>query len=367
MPRVKKIFATAVFHHFTWFGRLRPIPFVQKILLVHNLYIMIKAGLSLVDALRILSEQISHQRLKHMVGEIKAGIEKGRQLSEVLLEFPTVFPSIYVSMIAAGETAGKLEHALFQVNEQMKKSHELISRVRSAMIYPAVILTAMIGVGIEMVVFVLPKIIVLFKDFNAELPLATRILVAVVTFMEQYGLWVFIGIIITIVTLVWLERRPTVRQMVHRLNLYLPIAGEIIKKINTATCTLTLSSLLQSTIPIIDAVQITASVQSNLTYREALKATAETLKKGEPLSTILGRFPQLFSPMVVQMILVGEQSGQMEQMLAELSAYYTSEVDITMKNFSTIIEPAIIIVLGLAVAGVAVAVILPMYSLAQNF
>ncbi len=340
---------------------------VNRMLFVHNLHIMLKAGLSVVEACGILSEQIPNRRLKTIITEVKAQIEKGRQLSEVLADFPTVFPPIYVHMIAAGETAGTLEQALAEVYSQMKKTYELMSHVRGALIYPAVILVAMAGIGIEMVVFVLPKIIVLFNDFNAALPLPTRVLIAVVTFMEHYAWAVLLAAVLLAAGAVALIQRPRVRHMVHRLNLHLPIAGTIIKKINLARFTLTLSSLLSSTIPIIDAVRITASVQGNLMYQEALLAVAEALKKGQALSELLAQSPKLFPPMVVQMVLVGEQSGEVEHMLQELSDYYSGEVDTTMKNFSTIIEPVIIIILGLAVAGIAVAVIMPMYSLAESF
>ena len=151
------------------------------------------------------------------------------------------------------------------------------------------------------------------------------------------------------------------------MNLRLPIAGAIIKKINLARFTLTLATLLESTIPIINAVKIAAEVQGNISYRESLTEVSESLKKGEALSDILARYPRLFPPMVTEMIMVGEQSGKIEQMLTELADYFGNEVDNTMKNFSTIIEPVIILVLGLAVAGIAVAVIMPMYSLTQNF
>ena len=344
-----------------------PISFVQKILFVHNLYIMVKSGLSLVEGLRILSEQMDNKRLKKILSEIKRQVEKGRQLSEVLSEYQKIFPSIYVSMIAAGETAGKMEAALLQVNNQMKKSHELAARIKGALIYPAVILVAMAGIGIEMVAFVLPKIIVMFNDFHAELPLPTRMLIWTVTTAEHYGLFIAIGLGAFIAFLVWLERKPRIRRTVHAFNLRLPIFGAIIKKINLASFTLTLSSLLQSAIPIVEAVKITASVLGNIKYQEDLLAAAEALKKGEPLSAALNRSPERFPPMAAQMIMVGEQTGELEQMLGELSEYYGDEVDNTMRNFSTIIEPVIILALGAAVAGIAVAVIMPMYSLAQSF
>lgn len=346
---------------------LTHVPFVQKIVFVHNLFIMTKAGLSIVDSLRILSAQVENKKLRVIIATIKERVEKGRQLSEVLAEFPKIFPPIYVSMIAAGEASGKLETALEQVASQMKKTHELMARVKGAMVYPAVVLIAMVGIGIEMVGFVLPKIIVMFKDFKAELPLPTRVLIAVVNFSEHYGLFALAGFVGLIFFLIWLLHKPKIRRLVHRFNLHLPIAGPIIKKINVARCTLTLSSLLQSAIPIIDAVRITATVLTNLIYREALLATAETLKKGKPLSDGLVQYGNLFPPMVSQMIMVGEETGEVETMLNELAQFYSDEVDQTMKNFSTIIEPVIILLLGFGVAGVAVAVIMPMYSLAQSF
>lgn len=339
----------------------------QKILFIHNLYIMSKAGLSLVDALKILGEQITNKRLKSIIQEIKAQIEKGRQLSEVLSDYPAVFPPIYVSMIGAGEIAGKMEGALNQVVIQMKKSRELYSKIKGALVYPAVVLVAMIGIGVEMVVFVLPKLLIMFKDVGAQLPLSTRILITIVDFMQNHGGAVAVGFIIFVMGTIFLLKQFKVKRLVHKFNLHLPIAGAIIQKINLASFTLTLSSLLESTIPIIDAVRITGSVQTNITYREALMHVAESLKKGTPLSDILALFPKLFTPMVVQMIMVGEQSGQVDQMLVELAEFYGNEVDNTMKNFSTIIEPVIILMMGLAVAALAVSVIMPMYSLAQNF
>lgn len=348
-------------------NHLTRIPFEQKILFVHNLFIMVKAGLSIVDALRILAEQIDNKRLKKTVEDIKLQVEKGQQLSEVLANYPKIFPSIYVSMIAAGEAAGKMEDALSQVHNQMKKNQELSSRIRGALIYPAVVLIAMTGIGIEMVVFVLPKIIVMFNDFHAELPLATRILIWVVKSTARYGIFLVIGIVGLVAGAGWLYRKQSVKKVMHTLFMHLPIAGSIGKKINLSRFTMTLSSLLQSTIPIIEAVRITAQVLGNVQYRIRLETVAEGLKRGESLSDCLAKFPKFFTPMVIQMLMVGEQSGQVEKMLAELSEYYSNEVDTTMRNFSTVIEPVIILLLGLAVAGIAVAVIMPIYSLAQSF
>lgn len=345
---------------------LHRVPIMQKILFVSHLKTMVKAGLSLIDALRILAEEIENKKLKMVIAEVKDGVEKGQQFSEVLAKFPSVFPPIYVSMIAAGEAAGKMETALDQVSVQMKKNHELTSRIKGALMYPAVIVIAMIGISVEVVVFILPKLLVMFKEFDAELPLPTRILIGITDTTQEYGLWILAAFILLVIGAFQLSKQIKVKRVTHKLNLKLPIVGAVIKKINLARFTLTMSSLLESTIPIIDATRISSEVLGNVTYKERLVIVSESLKKGEALSEILRRFPDTFPPMVTEMIMVGERSGKSESMLRELAEYYGNEVDTTMRNFTTIIEPIIILVMGLAVAGIAVAIIMPLYSLSQN-
>ncbi len=343
------------------------ISFVQKMLFVFHLQIMTKAGLSIVAALKILNEEMENKKFRNIIGKIKTEVEKGRQLSEVLAEFPKVFPPIYVSMIGAGEAAGKMEESLKEVANQMKKSHELSSHIRGAMIYPAVVLMAIAGIATEMIVFVLPKIMVMFQDFKSDLPLATKILINLVKFMQSYGLLVAIALIIIVVSFVWALKNRNFKKSIDHFLLKLPIFGNVIKKVNLARFTLTLSSLLESTIPIVEAVKISSNVQNNLMYHDSLSEVSENLKRGDSLSKILVKFPELYPPIVTEMIMVGEEAGRMDDMLKELAQYYGDEVDNTMKNFSTIIEPVIIVVLGLMVAGIAVAVIMPMYTLAENF
>lgn len=354
-----------------WVSRyLSRISFVQKIFFVDHLRTMIKAGLSLIESLNILSKEVGNKKFKIIIGEIKDKVEKGRQLSEVLAEYPKIFPTIYVRMIASGEISGKLEESLSQVTVQMQKTHQLTSSIRGAMIYPSVIVTAMGGIGVMMAVLVLPKMVELFKDFDAELPLATRILIAITDFMSKplNMVLVVIAIISFVAVFLYLLRSSkSFRKFVHAFNLRMPIFGQVIKKINLARFSLTLSSLLKSTIPIIDAVEITGETCSNVLYREALSETSKTLKNGKPLSEKLSEYDRLFPPMVTEMIMVGERTGEVEQLLSELAEFYNQEVDKTMKNFTTIIEPVIIIAIGLAVAGMAVAVLMPMYTLVQNF
>ena len=353
-----------------FFGKFSRIHFVEKIFFVDHLRTMIHASLSLVEALEIMGKEMENKKFKKIIQQVKLEVEKGRQLSEVLADYPKVFPPIYVKMVGAGEVAGKLDESLEQVTVQMKKSAELASSIRGAMIYPAVILVAMGGVGILMTTVVLPKLVTLFEDFDAELPLATRVMIALVNFMSNpiYLSLLIGGIILSIVAFVMLLRRsPKFKRNIHSFNLHLPIAAKIIKKINLARFSMTLSSLLKSTIPIIEATDITAETCGNVLYREALHNVAKEIKTGKPVSEILRVYDNLFPPMVTEMVMVGERSGEVDKLLEELSNYYSNEVDKTMKNFATIIEPVIIILLGLAVAGIAVAVIMPMFTLVQNF
>lgn len=351
-------------------SHLSRISLAQKIFFIDHLRTMTKAGLSLVEGLDILSKQMSNQKFKKITGKIKAEVEKGRPLSEVLSEYPRVFPSMYVKMVESGEVAGTLEESLEQVVIQMKKSHELIASIRGAMIYPAVIMVAMGGVGVLMTTVVLPKLLEIFKDFDAELPLATQVLIVIVDFVSKpLNLALIFVVLIGLASgFVYLMRNSIgFKRFVHGVYLHLPIVGGVIRQINLAKFSLTLSSLLSSTIPIIDAVDITAETCSNVRFREALHDSAKKIKSGEPFSDILREHDDLFPPMVTEMVMVGERSGEVEHLLHELAEFYGDKVDRTMKNFSTVIEPVIILALGLAVAGLAVAVVMPMFSLVQNF
>ena len=348
-------------------ARFGKIPFVDKMLFIHHLQIMVKAGLTIVEGLRILSEETENKKFKKVIEEIKAQVEKGQQFSEALKKHPKVIPPVYVSMISAGETAGKMEEALEQVSNQMQKNHDLISKIKGAMIYPAVITVAMVGVALIVVFYILPEFLVMFDEFDADLPGATIALIKIVEFAQNWTIEIIIGVIALVITWIRLIKILSFKRKVHKIFLKLPIAGKIIKKINLARFSLTLSSLLKSSISIVEALDISADVVSNYTYKDTLRYAAENIKKGDALSAILQKFPNIYPPMVTEMIMVGEQTGESEKMLNELSNYFSNEVDSTMKNFSTVIEPVIILMLGLGVAGIAVAVIMPTYSLSQSF
>lgn len=351
--------------------KLEWIKFSEKIFLIENLRVMIKAGLSIIEAFKIVSQQTTNQKLKKMIGEIAAEIEEGKSLAETLINFPELFPNIYVKMIAAGEISGKLDESLTQIVNQMKKTYAMNSKIRGAMIYPLVIFVAIIGIAVEMMVLVLPKLLSIFTEMNVQLPLPTRILMAVSNFFISSTLGIpniFILIIVLfalILVFIKFKKKPAVQKILHKLLLKLPIFGKMSKEINLARFTLTLSSLSKSAIPIVDSLNITAEILNNFHYRHALLTAAQKIKTGQSISEILEEFPSLFPPLVTQMLMVGEKSGSVENLLDELATYYNDEVDQKLKNISTVIEPVIILILGLVVGGLAVAVIMPMYSLTE--
>ncbi len=349
---------------------LTKISFTEKMFFVDHLRIMIHAGLSLVEGLEILAKETSNQALKMTIADITKEVSGGKQFSTVLFNHPKVFPAIYVKMIEAGEISGKLEEALTQIAIQMKKTHDLTASIRGAMIYPSVVMTAMMGIGILMTTVILPKLLVIFDEFDSELPLPTRILIVITNFMSKPLNMIFMSIALVggiIGFIILMKKSPRFRHVIHTVNLHLPVAGKVIKKINLARFSLTLSSLMKSAIPIVDAVTITADTCGNVNYRMSLMRSSKELEKGIPLSESLRQYPNLYSPLVTEMIMVGERTGEIDTLLTELASFYNEDVDKTMKNFTTIMEPVLIIFLGLGVGGVAVSVIMPMYSLVQNF
>src|SRR3989338_5476801 len=298
-----------------WLSRHRGIPLTEKIFFIQNLHVMVRTGISLAAALRTLAEQTSHKRFRAVLTDIYGRVEKGTPFARALSAHPNIFPDLMVSMIESGELSGKLDEVLKHVTEQLKKDHELVSKVRGAMLYPAIIVIAMGGIGTAMMVFVIPKLLTIFTEFNAELPLPTRVLIAASNFTTRHGL---------------------------------------------------LLALLATDIPIVQTALTTSKTIANIHYRAALIDLSEKLKKGAPVSQVLSAYPHLFPPGVSQLARVGEESGSLDHVLGELASFYEEDVDQIMKNLPSIIEPLLILILGAGVGAMAVAIIMPMYSLTQT-
>lgn len=345
--------------------RLSRVPLKEKLMFIRHLGVMLKAGIPLSSGLKTLSEQAENKLFAKIISDISAAVERGVSFAESLKPHKKVFGELFINMVESGELSGKLEEVLDQLYIQMKKQHELISKVKGAMTYPAVIIFAMAGIGAFMMIVVVPKITEMFKDFSAELPLPTKIIIGLSDFIAANGLFVGLGFILLIIIFAQILRTEKGKYYFQALLLKLPVISPIIKKINLARFARTISSLLKTDIMIIKSFQITASVLGNLHYRAALNEMAEKIKKGGQINEVIKNYPKLFSPVIVQMISVGEQTGQLDAVLAELADFYENEVSQTMDSLPAIIEPLLILILGVGVGAMAVAIIMPMYSLTE--
>lgn len=343
----------------------RGVPLLQRLFFTQNLEVMIRSGFSLGLALKTIVLQLTNKRMREVVESVNADVQSGISFTDSLRKHPNIFSEIYISMIAAGEASGKLEEALKRLAVQLKKDHQLISKVRNALTYPIIVVLAMIGIGIAMFILVIPKLIEIFKDSQVELPLPTKILISASNFITNQWYIVLIALIIIVFSVNRLWRHETTRRSIDLLLLRLPIVGPIIKKIHLARFCRTLSSLLSTDIHIVESFLIISKTLSSRPYRETIVRAADQLKTGVTISKVLSENPRLFPPLLLQMMTVGEQSGTLELISGEVANFYEAEVDDTMSNLSTIIEPVLMLVIGVVVALLAVAVILPIYSLTE--
>lgn len=343
------------------------IPLTQKVFFTENLKVMVHAGLSISEALNTLALQAESKNFKRIITIVREDVEQGRTLSLGLSKFPKIFPSIFTSMIQIGEVSGTLENVLQELTMQMKKDYELRSKVKGAMTYPVVILVAMLGITTGLLTFVLPKLLGVFKEFgNVKLPLATRILITISDFVQAHGVLVAIGFVAFVIGFIAFARTRVGRSIVHRGIITMPLIGPIAKKVNLARFSRTVSGLLKTDIPVVQSFNVTSQVLANVHYSAAVRDAAERVKKGETIAKSLGNYPKLFPPLVVQMVLVGERSGTVDELLADIADFYEQQVDQILDNLSSVIEPVLILALGGMVGGIALAVITPIYALTQS-
>ncbi|MFA6524725.1 MAG: type II secretion system F family protein [Patescibacteria group bacterium] len=347
----------------SFFQKRKRITLVQRLFFVQQLEIMVRTGFSLAKALETISLQIEHPGFKQTVLQMREDVEKGTTLSKASAKYPKIFSETFVSMLEAGEVSGKLDEVLRRLTIQLKKSHELRSKVKNALTYPVIVTIAMVLIGLAMMIFVLPNITSLYTDAQANLPLPTKILIGFSDFMAAYAVYVFPGVALVVFLLMRYVKTQKGKKIFHTLLMKIPIASPIIKKINLANFTRTLSSLLKTDIPIVETFLIISRSSKNVIYKEALNKAAEELKKGVSVCQTLEKSPELFPPLITQIINIGEESGTLDATTEDMAVFYEEEVSNTMENLAAIIEPVLMLVIGVAVGGVALAVIMPIYSL----
>jgi type IV pilus assembly protein PilC len=301
--------------------------------------------------------------LHEIVVQVVASVEGGQSLSQAFAAYPKAFNDVYVSLVAAGESSGSLDKALERIANQQEKDAAIVSKIRGALIYPVIVLVVIALVLVFMLTTVLPQVGGLYKDLHQQLPLLTRILLAVSTFIQKGWLLVLIGL----VGLVFAGRNylqtEQGKSVADRFKLTMPIFGRIYQKVYMARFSRTLGTMLESGIPMLEALRIVKNAIGNVHVEAVLEKAMSGVKGGKALSSTLENHEDTFVKLVPQMIKIGEQSGAIDSMLDRVATYYENEVDEEIKNISTTIEPVLMVVLGVTVGGVIAAILLPVYSL----
>lgn len=328
-------------------------------------YSILNAGVTVIDGLRMVSEQTESKELKKALVNVQVNVEKGDSLADAMAAEGKVFPDLLVHMVAAGEATGNLEIAFDRICNQFDKDMKLTSMVRSAMIYPIVVLIVAIAVIIVLMVTVIPNFQQTFEEMGEELPLPTQMVIALSDFIVNNLFWVIGGIIGFIILIMVAKSTEPGKRVTSHLALIIPMIKNFSVKNAAAKFSMTMATLIASGIPIVDAIGIVADVIENRVIRDSLMECREQVMEGIPMSEPIAD-AEIFPPMLHHMLKIGEDTGTTEQMLDKVAEYYEAEVEEATKNLTTAMEPMIIIVLAVLVGGVVGSIVMPMLSIYEN-
>ncbi|WP_214713929.1 type II secretion system F family protein [Exiguobacterium mexicanum] len=332
------------------------------IMYVRQFATLIRAGVPIVRATSILRVQTESKVLKKTLSQVEDDLREGIAFSEAIKKHPRVFSNFFSSMALAGEASGNLEEALDQIGLQLQKQYDVKRKVISALTYPLVVSIVAIGVVAFLMVNVVPTFASIFGQLGGELPLITRIVVAVSDFVAAYWWLIFGGALLALLGFTWMLKRDKERYVIDGLLLKMPIFGPIVLKSQIALLTRSLAVLLQAAVPILSAIEITEKIVSNRVIRKGLAQARKMMAQGIPLHEPLERNDS-FPPLMTQMIAVGEESGDLDSMLNEVAEFYETEVETTTDRLKSIIEPLLIVVLASIVGVIVIAIVVPMFQI----
>jgi len=344
----------------------KKVSIAEKIMFSRNLKVIISAGISLPRALTALSEQTKNKRFKESLSEITEQISKGKAFSDSLSNYSDIFSELYVSMIKVGEESGTMEQSLEILAKQLERKHELEGKIKGAMIYPLVIVSAMAVIGVLMMIMVVPQLAATFKELEIELPFTTRMVIFIGMILSKFWYLMPVAILALIFLLRFILKTKSGKRFFDASFLKIPFFSSLVMKINSAYMVRTLGSLISAGVPLVRALEITARTLGNTYYRKSMEESAEEMKKGTKLSQFLENFKDIYPSLVIQMIAVGEETGQTSDMLAKLADFYEEEVSRITKNLSVIIEPVLMIIVGIIVGFFVISMIQPMYGMIQT-
>ncbi len=347
-------------------SKLNRVSFSDIVDFTRQLSIMLNAGLTLVDALDILKQQIKKPALQSLINNVDKQIKAGSSFSTVLKTYPNLFPNLYISLIKSGEASGKLSDILLRLADNLEKEREFKGKLKGALIYPMIVVFAMVGVMFVMITFVVPRMLSLYKDFNIELPIYTKVLLAVSNFSSAYWPIIIAVFALSAIGLRTYFKSPLGKKILDSTVLKLPVVSNIIKMAALVDSTRTLAILIGSGVSILDGLNIIIDTTNNTVYKESFKEVYRKVERGKSLGNALSS-EQIFPPILVQMSIVGENTGHLDETLHRLSKYFEFESESAIKAMTTLIEPAVLILLGFGVAFLVLSVITPIYQLTSSF
>ncbi len=342
------------------------VPLKERVTFAVNLSVMVSSGLSVSRALHNLTEQTKNKQVKTIINELYNDVLSGVSLSEAMAAQPRMFDKLFVNMVRVGEAGGTLGETLTIIAHQLEKEQKLRARVRGAMMYPLIVVIAMVGVGVLMLTYILPQIMGVFADMEVELPKSTKFIIALSEALRNNALTVSLAAISLLAVGTWFFRTAAGRRTAAFLALNLPVVRRITLATNCARFSRIFSSLLRSGVPVVEALGIVRDTLGNVYYKKALDEGMNALQKGVPLSQTIRKHPRIFPVLIPQMLDVGEETGKTSAMLLKVAEFYEMQVDQMTKNLSSIIEPLLMLLIGVAVGFFAIAMLKPMYSLLEN-
>jgi type IV pilus assembly protein PilC len=348
------------------FAGFRRVKLKEKLVFIQDLEVMLRSGIPLSRSLQVLSSQTENPAFTEVLRDISKNVENGLSLHESLAKHPKVFSEIFVSMIGVGEMSGSLDQSLGYLKIQLERESELNSRVKGAMVYPSVVMGVMILAAIMMATFVLPKLTSIFKDFNASLPLATKVIIFISDTLAAHSLVVFPVVIVLGVLFFRLLKTSIVKKWMMFAALRLPGVGTLVQEISLARFSRIAASLLKSGISVVETLQVAGEAMPNPYYKQAILDSSAAVKLGRPMTESLAKYQRLFPFLFTQMLSVGEETGAVEVIFEQMASHFEASVDATLKNLSSIIEPLLLVVIGGAVGVVAYALIIPIYNIGSQ-
>jgi type IV pilus assembly protein PilC len=338
----------------------------DKLMFTRNMSVMIASGLPISKAVKNISVQTKNKKFQAILASIYDDIQAGTTFADGLARYPGVFGDLFVNMIRVGESSGNLEEILEILSLQLEKEHDLMSKIKGAMTYPAVIIVAMIGIAVLMLTYILPKMMGVFADMKVDLPASTQFVIGLSNVLRAHYILVAVSFVIFGATLRFLLTTERGKKILGFILINLPVIKNMVIKVNCARFARIYSSLLRSGVPVVQALTIISNTLTNYYYKTAVKAGIEDVQKGVSLSAVIEKNPKVFPVLMAQMAQVGEETGKTEVVLLKLAEFYEDEISQISKNMSSIIEPVLMIFIGGAVGFFAISMLQPMYSLMDN-